>query len=35
MAKSSNVDELFSKVNWDEALANSEKTLGGLQVKHR
>jgi len=34
-AKSSNVDELFSKVNWDVALANIEKTLGGPQIKQR
>ncbi|CAL1128640.1 unnamed protein product [Cladocopium goreaui] len=35
VAKQSNVDELFQKVNWDTALANSEVTLGGPQVKQR
>lgn len=35
VAKQNNVDELFSKVNWDVALANVEKTLGGPQVKQR
>merc|ERR1712187_678055 len=35
VAKSSNVDELFDKVNWDVALANVEKTLGGPQIKQR
>jgi len=34
-AKSSNVDELFSKVNWDVVLANIDKTFGGPQVKQR
>jgi len=35
VAKQSNVDELFAKVNWDQATANIEKTLGGPQVKQR
>jgi hypothetical protein len=35
VAKQSNVDELFSQVNWDVALANVEKTLGGPQIKQR
>jgi len=35
VAKASNVDELFSKVNWDVALANVERTLGGPQIKQR
>jgi len=34
-AKSSNVDELFEKVNWEVALANVDKTFGGPQVKQR
>merc|ERR1712176_1470900 len=35
VAKASNVDEMFSKVNWDQATANIEKTLGGPDVKQR
>merc|ERR1712187_983698 len=35
VAKQSNVDDLFNKVNWDVALANVEKTLGGPQIKQR
>merc|ERR1712084_51045 len=35
VAKASNVDELFSKVNWDQATANIEKTMGGPQVVQR
>merc|ERR1712039_558723 len=35
VAKQSNVDEMFSKVNWDQATANIEKTLGGPDVKQR
>ena len=35
VAKQSNVNELFDKVNWDVALANIEKTLGGPQIKQR
>eukprot|EP00930_Biecheleria_cincta_P038668 TRINITY_DN2655_c0_g1_i4.p1 TRINITY_DN2655_c0_g1~~TRINITY_DN2655_c0_g1_i4.p1 ORF type:complete len:217 (+),score=48.13 TRINITY_DN2655_c0_g1_i4:49-699(+) len=35
LAKQSNVDELFSKVNWDVAVANIDKTFGGPQVKQR
>eukprot|EP00435_Cladocopium_sp_Y103_P054820 s3453_g18.t1 len=35
VAKQSNVDELFQKVNWDTALANIEVTFGGPQVKQR
>mmetsp|Transcript_10399 Transcript_10399/g.19431 ORF Transcript_10399/g.19431 Transcript_10399/m.19431 type:complete len:222 (+) Transcript_10399:44-709(+) len=35
VAQQSNVDELFSKVNWDVALANIEKTFGGPQIKQR
>merc|ERR1711933_186825 len=35
VAKQSNVDEMFSKVNWDQATANIEKTLGGPQIKQR
>ncbi|CAJ1368973.1 unnamed protein product, partial [Effrenium voratum] len=32
VAKQSNVEELFSKVNWDTALANIDKTFGGPQA---
>jgi len=35
VAKSSNVQEMFDKVNWDVALANIDKTFGGPQVKQR
>ncbi|CAJ1382427.1 unnamed protein product [Effrenium voratum] len=35
VAKQSNVEELFSKVNWDTALANIDKTFGGPQIKQR
>ena len=35
VAQQSNVDELFSKVNWDVALGNIEKTFGGPQIKQR
>merc|ERR1712187_230016 len=35
VAKASNVDEMFDKVNWDLALVNVEKTLGGPQIKQR
>merc|ERR1711976_840326 len=35
VAKQSNVDEMFSKVNWDVALANIEKAFGGPQIKQR
>merc|ERR1712066_1100448 len=35
VAKQSNVDEMFSKVNWDQATANVMKTLGGPQIKQR
>merc|ERR1712232_752422 len=35
VAKQSNVDEMFSKVNWDQATANIDKTLGGPQIKQR
>jgi len=35
VAKQSNVDELFDKVNWDQALANIEITFGGPQIKQR
>merc|ERR1711948_234459 len=35
VAKRANVDEMFAKVNWDQATANIEKTLGGPQVKQR
>ena len=35
VAKRSNVDELFQKVNWDTALGNIEKTFGGPQIKQR
>merc|ERR1712190_21733 len=35
VAKQSNVDEMFSKVNWDQATANIEKTLGGPDIKQR
>jgi len=35
VAKQNNVDELFSKVNWDVAVANIEKTFGGPQIKQR
>jgi hypothetical protein len=35
VAKQSNVDEMFAKVNWDQATANIEKTLGGPDVKQR
>ena len=35
VAKQANVNELFDKVNWDVALANVEKTLGGPQIKQR
>merc|ERR1712211_189498 len=35
VAKQSNVDELFEKVNWDQALANIEKPFGGPQIKQR
>ncbi|CAK9049545.1 Chaperone protein DnaJ [Durusdinium trenchii] len=35
VAKQSNVDELFQKVNWDTALGNIEKTFGGPQIKQR
>merc|ERR1711976_1116496 len=35
VAKQSNVDEMFSKVNWDQATANIDKTLGGPEVKQR
>jgi len=35
VAKSSNVDEMFSKVNWDQATANIEVTLGGPTIKQR
>merc|ERR1712039_800121 len=35
VAKASNIDELFAKVNWEVALANVEKTLGGPMVKQR
>jgi len=35
VAKASNVDEMFSKVNWDQATANIESTFGGPQIKQR
>ena len=35
VAKQSNVDELFQKVNWDTALANIEVTFGGPQAPRR
>mmetsp|Transcript_30789 Transcript_30789/g.96799 ORF Transcript_30789/g.96799 Transcript_30789/m.96799 type:complete len:225 (-) Transcript_30789:148-822(-) len=35
VAKQSNVDEMFSKVNWDQATANIETTFGGPQIKQR
>merc|ERR1712031_128119 len=35
VAKASNVDEMFDKVNWDQATANIEKTLGGPDVEQR
>merc|ERR1712127_920398 len=35
VAKQSNVDEMFAKVNWDQATANIEKTLGGPEIKQR
>jgi len=35
VAKQSNVDELFNKVNWNVATANIDKTFGGPQVKQR
>jgi hypothetical protein len=35
VAKQANVEELFSQINWDVALGNIEKTLGGPQIKQR
>ena len=35
VAKQSNVDELFSSVNWEQATLNIDKTLGGPQIKQR
>jgi len=35
VAKQSNVDEMFAKVNWDVASGNIEKTLGGPTIKQR
>jgi len=35
VAKASDVDEMFAKVNWDVALANIDKTLGGPQIVQR
>merc|ERR1719433_608405 len=35
VAPAANVDEAFSKMNWDAVLANVEKTLGGPQIKQR
>ncbi|CAE8631331.1 unnamed protein product [Polarella glacialis] len=35
VAKQSDVDEMFSKVNWVVALGNIEKTLGGPLIKQR
>merc|ERR1739838_286101 len=35
VAKQSNVDEMFAKVDWDKATANIEKTLGGPNIKQR
>jgi len=35
VARQDNVDELFSKVSWDQATMNVDKTLGGPQVKQR
>jgi hypothetical protein len=35
VAKQSDVDGMFAKVNWDVALANIDKTFGGPQVKQR
>mmetsp|Transcript_61226 Transcript_61226/g.99111 ORF Transcript_61226/g.99111 Transcript_61226/m.99111 type:complete len:226 (+) Transcript_61226:42-719(+) len=35
VAKQSDVDEMFSKVNWAVALGNIEKTFGGPLIKQR
>ncbi|CAE8586734.1 unnamed protein product [Polarella glacialis] len=35
VAKRGDVDEMFSKVNWDVALGNIEKTFGGPLIKQR
>ena len=35
VAKQSDVDTTFDKVNWDVVLARIEKTLGGPQIKQR
>jgi len=35
VANQNNVDELFEKVNWNQATANIEKTFGGPAVKQR
>ena len=35
VAKQSNVNEVFDKINWDVVLGNIEKTLGGPQIVQR
>ncbi|CAE8634655.1 unnamed protein product [Polarella glacialis] len=35
VAKQSDVDEMFSKVNWAVALGNIEKTFGGPLIQQR
>merc|ERR1711879_1017979 len=35
VAKAADVDEMFAKGNWDVALKNIDKTLGGPQIKQR
>jgi hypothetical protein len=35
VAKQDKVDEMFEKVNWEQATKNVEKTLGGPDVKQR
>jgi len=35
VAKQNNVDELFEKVSWDQALKNIDTTFGGPQIKQR
>merc|ERR1719446_1650399 len=35
VAKASDVDGMFEKVNWDVALARIEKTMGGPEIKQR
>jgi hypothetical protein len=35
VAKQSDVDSMFAKVNWEVALANIDKTFGGPQIKQR